>query len=725
MTLTDRTCAFPPHPENADDQTPAVVAPESALSRFCGWLRHAPAERVPLPAIPAVWTAAEIMHATGVSGLYPGAAAAVAALGAGWFGERRASDPDHARLAGAEVAAVTGTAGSWLTAATAWGPLAGPDHLMTLAYLAGAGGGYWWLRRHDAVRAARARRDEAAAWTGRKTAWHRLAPRLGLQGSHLLEYEDTLLGDTMLIDTRGTGRRASQVSARDVAERLGEIEAIPVGRIDVATDPIPGRLRITVRRKDPWSKPLLHPVTHPDSPYAKYVEDPATCRKPLVIGGDPETGRPLQLTLWDEDEGGKVIMVIAKKGSGKTVLLSCISERVTACPDARLLQVNLGKHREDLRWKPLAAASALGRDDLGRARRLLQYVVNEIEERSKTGAASKVEPTPDTPLLVVKIDEVDQVARDPICKQLLSDIASKCRSEAVCLIIAGQRATAQWLGGADLRANADIAVLGRFSRASEARKATDDIELPDMGAYGEGHPGVWLVYELGGGGGYGRGRVFKLEDPAEIETIVARRAGTCRPYRPRQALAALWDKITSSDFLSDDEDDYGYSADAGAAIAPGVLPDTGKVTAKARAALDTLAGTDDTLAGLPDLSPAMAAHYAEMLAERQRQALQQNYGDVEIPARVRAVLLPLLAAPAGTSASEAGAAIGKSKTVAFGYLSALRAAGIARLDGSGRGARFRLASSPAPAGRTAPGLSVVPEDDDEDDDDNTAAGDAP
>ena len=184
MTLTERPCAFPPHPESTEPET--IVVAESALSRFRGWLRNAPAERLPLPAVPVVWTAAEIMHAVGVSGVYPGAATVAAVLGGGWLGERNARDPGRARLRGAEVAAVTGTAGAWLTAATAWGPLAGPHHLMTLAYLAGAGGGYWWLRRHEAVRAARARRDEAAAWREQKASWHRLAPLLGLHGSHLL-----------------------------------------------------------------------------------------------------------------------------------------------------------------------------------------------------------------------------------------------------------------------------------------------------------------------------------------------------------------------------------------------------------------------------------------------------------------------------------------------------------------------------------------------------------
>ena len=356
MTLTERPCAFPPHPDNAEPEALAVA--DSALSRFRGWLRHAPAERLPLPAVPAVWTTAELMHLAAVPGLYPGAATAAAALGAGWLGERRVSaysrNPDRARMRGAEVAAVTGTVGAWLTAATAWGPLAGPDHLMSLVYLAGAVGGYWWIRSHHAVRAARARRDEAAAWREQKAAWHRLAPLLGLHGSHLLEYSETLLGDTTLIDTRGTGKRASQVNAREVAERLGELDMIPVGRIDVEPDRIPGRLRITVRRNDPWKHALAHPVIDPESPYSRYVEYPTSCRKPLVIGGDPETGAPLRLTLWDEDEGAKVVFVGAKKGSGKSVLLSCIKERITACTDARLIQVNSprrGRIAAGRRWR--------------------------------------------------------------------------------------------------------------------------------------------------------------------------------------------------------------------------------------------------------------------------------------------------------------------------------------------------------------------------------------
>jgi len=702
MTLTERPCAFPPHPDSAEPAP--VVVTESALSRFKGWLRHAPAERLPLPAVPVVWTAAEILHLAGVSGVYPGAVTAAAALAGGWRADRNSHGSEHPRLRGAEVAATTGAVGAWFTAATAWGPLAGPDHLMTLAYLAGAGGGYWWLCHHEAVRAARARRDEAAAWREQKAAWHRLAPLLGLHGSHLLEYSETLLGDTTLIDTRGTGKRASQVNVREVAERLGELEMIPLSRIDVALDRLPGRLRITVRRNDPWQHALTHPVIDPASPYARYVEAPATYRKPLVIGGDPETGAPLRLTLWDEDEGGKVVMIAAKKGSGKTVLMNCVKERITACTDARLIQVNLSKAREDRRWAPLAIANALGMDaqQTRQARRILRWVLTAIAARSEDDqlATSKVQPTPDVPLLVVMIDEVDAVASDPECKALLAKIASKCRSEGVALIIAGQRATVQWMGGGDLRANVDIAVLGRFARPGEARKLTgEEIDVPDMGQYGEGHPGVWLVTELGGGGGYDRGRVFKLSEPDQIDRIVADRLARQRPYIPEPGfarMAKLWAQITGA--MPEDaasgpdaglEDVSGQ--DLGLDLADDDADETAAVNAKIRAARQ-LAAQDPEL---PEIPPEMREHAAAMIAERRRQFLAQ-YAGIDIPPAELAMITQMLTAPGGTSTAAVAERLGKGRTTAHRYLTRLAQSGHAETYGRGRGGGFRATTAPRP-----------------------------
>ena len=84
-----------------------------------------------------------------------------------------------------EAALVAAAWGGWVTAAVAFGPTARPDRWPTLLYLAGAAGGYWWLRRHEAVRAARQRRDDLAADLADKKLWHQILPRIGLDGWHV------------------------------------------------------------------------------------------------------------------------------------------------------------------------------------------------------------------------------------------------------------------------------------------------------------------------------------------------------------------------------------------------------------------------------------------------------------------------------------------------------------------------------------------------------------
>ena len=191
------------------------------------------------------------------------------------------------------------------------------------------------------------------------------------------------------------------------------------------------------------------------------------------------------------------------------------------------------------------------------------------------------------------------------------------------LVIAGQRATVQWMGGGDLRANVDIAVLGRFARAAEARKATgEEFDMPDMGAYGEGHPGVFLVTELGGGGGYDRGRVFKLSEPEQLDRIVADRLARQRPYIPEPGfarMAKLWAQITGA--IPDDDTgstDAGLGDPGGLDLGLDLAADadeTAAVTAKIAAARE-LAAQDIEVAEIP---PEMAGHAAAMLAERRRQ----------------------------------------------------------------------------------------------------------
>ena len=451
------------------------------------------------------WTAAAIMHAAGVPPDYLGFCAAVAAALAGW--KVSASDPAH----GKQAARAIGIWGGWLTAATWFGPAAGPVHALTLLGLAGLVAGHWKLARHELVRGARQQRQHRMEWLSG-------AHRDGLGGSHLLEREETRLGHRIRVDTTRTGRRASSLAAgTEVAERIAENRSLPTSRVRVSKAGIAGQLDIHIRERDPWQQPIPHPLT--DSQPEIKLPVPATIRQPLPVGQDPDSGRPLRLTLWDS-HGGKTVMVVGKKDAGKSTLLSCVKERVTACEDALLVTINLSKGVEDLEWSPACHRSAIGPKQAGKALRILDWLCTVVDSRPLLPRDDATfQPSPAGPCVVAVIDEIDALAKVPGAEDRLQHIASKHRSEGVALVFAGQRGTAQWVGGSNVRAMADIVCIGRVRSQSEAQHAAGDLEIPDMSAYGEAHAGVWLIGEAEAGGRFDTGRAFNLSDLRDIREI--------------------------------------------------------------------------------------------------------------------------------------------------------------------------------------------------------------
>src|SRR6266487_2771430 len=148
-----------------------------------------------------------------------------------------------------------------------------------------------------------------------------------------------------------------------------------------------GRMWITIRRADPWAKPIPHPLTVKDSPYAHLVPYPATIREPVNVGIDPETGTPLAIPLWDK-KGAKVVLIAGKKDAGKTVLLNNLRAGITACPDAIMLQVNLAKALQEEHWSPLAEVTAALAD--GKARRTLLFTRDAVRARTRSGRKTPV-----------------------------------------------------------------------------------------------------------------------------------------------------------------------------------------------------------------------------------------------------------------------------------------------------------------------------------------------
>ena len=323
-----RPCPIPGHPQDdADDDGPRLVT-ESAWQRLRAWHLHAPAERLPLPAVLLTWPAAGVMHwlQVPVRAVAWTAGAVTVITWLAWARRHRRArkareaSPDGQQMPlrdlflPTEAALVAAAWGAWVTAAVAFGPTARPDRWPTLVYLAGAAGGYWWLRCHAAVRAARKRRDDLAADLADKRLWHQILPRIGLDGWHVQWRRATNLGEERLITTSPENALATRIAASSaaIAEKLAHILGLPYGRIDFTTTDYPGELIIGIRTVDLSVRDAAyHPMTTPwpdtePSPFADWFPETASIRDPVIWGFCPEDGSALTLTLFSQI-GGRAV----------------------------------------------------------------------------------------------------------------------------------------------------------------------------------------------------------------------------------------------------------------------------------------------------------------------------------------------------------------------------------------------------------------------------------
>jgi hypothetical protein len=699
----------------------------SAAARFARWLRGAPADRIPPAAMPVVWTAAEIMHATGVSGAFTGAAALAAAGTAFGLGERHQGSP-HSRLRGAELAALTGGVGAWATAATMWGPLAGPGHLMTIVYGTGCAAGYWWLRTHEAISSARERRAAAAAQAAeqaaRRAAWHRLAVRLGLphgERSHLLDWAKTPLGETWLVKTTGTGHRASQLAGQDLAERIAELggsldgsgSPLPPGRVTVTPGPVAGQLRITVRSvADPWARPVMHPLASgardPAAPYADLAPEVTTISAPVAIGVDPEATKPMLLPL-REAAGARHVMLTGATGAGKTMILDTVRVHLACAPDVVFFQINLVKPRAERRWVPLAAGSALAGDPDADARALaiLDFCCGVIAKRGQPGSQSgrMHQPTPEEPQYVVIIDEVAGCAADPDRKERMQTIVRAGRENAVSLMIAGQRPIHTEIGGVTVRANTNYFVYGAMIASDKRRgHGSDEVELPDMGSYGEGAPGVFGIAKMNAGTAslVAQGRAFFWgDDTSGLDRLTATLAAGRQPHQPEPVIAADDALMTlyaaaGGGPLPAEDDRYDVTTARDGQTVPGMEGPR----AKFAAVRDLLNGT----------RPARDEHDGGVAGDAP--LVTDPATGAQVSPDAAAVLARLRTAPGGMSVRALAEALPWQKTKIHVLLAELSAAGLVRVVGEGRTARFvAVAPPPAPAAPAGPypPLRLVPD----------------
>jgi hypothetical protein len=647
--------------------------------------------RVIIPAAGGVWTAAAIMHAAHVGPLYVlfGSVAAAAVAG-------------RARPAWMAVAGM----GAWVTAATAYGPA----EALTVTWGIGTVAAIAAAHCHPSVR-------KAKDWRRARMEHLATAHRRGLGGSHLVHHERTRLGVVDEYDVIDTGKLASQLAGGSLAELIAQEEGLALSRVQVSC-PRPGRLRVSIRHTDPWKNPVAHPLFDSDPEIELPV--PATIRAPLPIGQDPETGDPLTLTLWDDEGGAKTILVVAKRRAGKTTMLSALRERITAAEDADLWNINLSKAQEDREWAPLCERSACGPGERKKAFSILREARNLIDAR---GAAQRdnplFQPTATDRLKVLIIDEVDALvaAGGPWVKEELAYIASKAGSEGVVLITAGQRATAAWSGGGNVRANMETVVIGRVRDAGEVQHALGQrgVYIPDLTTYGEGHKGVWVIVD--DADDHQAGRAFNLRELTDIREIVTQRsrvsemvaagnlpvsnllAGNHSPgHGPPDGFGQPMpsgDAPASEPRHTGDSEPHDDGGEGGLPFDDVIremetqvmsdLPDDlrdqlGKISKRN---VETRKIIEETNRMPPPVSVDPEAQ-ARSTAERWRQAAEQTV----IPDNSRAKLLALLAGEGMSGRKITEAFSGVKRYMIMYWLNRLRHEGLAQIEGKGRAARW-------------------------------------
>jgi hypothetical protein len=689
MKAAERTaaadCAFPPHPGEA---APRPV-PRSARGRVKDWHMAAPAERFPLTALAAGWPSAWVMHAAhlpwGVTGL--GSAVSAAAVWAIW--KRLGKKGPHPRLAAAEAAAACGACGAWMTAATAASPLGWPGHLLTLAYVAGGGAGYQWIRTHDAVRAARKRRADRAADLARRIQWHRFAADQRLHGTHLLKRTPTFIGEEWLIKVDyGSGTTADAIIGDrklpgQLAQFLDHLN-LPRGRIDFSATEYDDQVLIGIRTADMTKLgTVYHPMTSPwpestPSPYAELFPADASILDPFVWGFVPEDGSALSLRPYTED-GGWVMLIIGATGSGKSIWLNNGREWITRARDARLVQLNGAHSVDEIPWQPISALTVIGdvrNDEEARTNiaEALDKLCQLVTSRSATLADDGVsvwQPSEDKPVVGVVIDELDAIlANVPGAREALDFLASKQRKSGVFLLLGAQRGVVQDIG-AKLRSQLKATLVGRVRSDSEAKHGAGNMEVPDIRPYSKGEPGYFQICDISSGEVTGRGRTFLLgkprHEPAYIKRLVAARA----PGR---------------DWSIPDM--------------PSMNQDGGKQAAQERSA--ETASEVDRLRGRARLAVvATATGPGEPAVERPRERPQERPVEHRrrapvvsphiVPEAVMDVLMPMLANSPKVTSSEVTLALGTvGRTKAWEYMRALTDAGVVEPFGKGRAAGFRL-----------------------------------
>jgi hypothetical protein len=671
-------------PAAADKRTAPTVGKNTKTEldvtlpkQVAAWFRAKPHERYPLTAMAGIYGMGTALNAIHASPNYVGAAALVSVCG---FVAASRKIRDGARAF--KTCTLAAGTGIWVTIAGMTGTIGtdAPHIAMTAGFGVLSGAAYYTYRRDEVIRSKIDQRKQ-------REAWPEFAAAVGLAGSVIEGREDTRLGERITVNIKGTGKRAAAIANGDVATRIAEHYRIPKSRVTVKEVPRDAVLvDISIRRVDPWKHAIKHPLLDSNPEITLPVPNDITAG-PLVIGQDPETGDPLTLSVWDED-GARRTMVVAALGGGKTVLLNNVIERVTACRNAIVIGADLTKAKDLREWRKGGAVriAACGPEEKGKAALILKAMRMAIDYRAANNRASVFQPGENRPAIVLVLDEIDGLVGGNstaalAARENLTYIVSKGRSESIGVILVGQRGTAKWLGGADLRALLEQIVLLKVNRPREVSMATGgvDLNLPDMTTYGEGKAGVTLICKMDSS--YDAGRTFKFHDLDDVLAISSNRTPTDLEPGLIEHLGDIYTQLMDGQPAQPSEDAATVSRlDAELeAMLPEELREQWQATAEK---------IDETKRYAAELKPVEEDLRVTEAARIRREQFAEQAKAAGVPAAARERILALATAPSGVANRIVAKTLDVSAATAHRYLSALGAEGLIEMRGKGRGAAW-------------------------------------
>ena len=327
------------------------------------------------------------------------------------------------------AASTTFAAGAWLTVAAATGPLTPP--LLPVLGIAGLAMAVpWWAhgRRRAKVRVERT-----------LAAWPVIAQATGLPGSQIM---------SATVDLWGWRARLRLARGQTLTDVTGKIPAIESGlgifrgalRVYPTPDNLANRCELRVLNRDPHADAIPWPGT------------PVTSITQPIDLGPFEDAEPCRVLVLRRHA-----LLAGTTGSGKSGGLNVLMANLSACRDVIIWAIDLKQGMELSPW-----ASCIDRlaTTTAQAQTLLRDAVAILHARAQwlTGIGQRTwEPSPDTPALVIIIDEYAELP----ALRYPDTIARLGRSVAVTLIAATQRPTQKAMGDTAVRSQMDLRICFR------------------------------------------------------------------------------------------------------------------------------------------------------------------------------------------------------------------------------------------------------------------------